>query len=187
MADNFFTYLKRIKFTVGETDYLVPIWNLTVGARPWSGTGATATRLFDGRSVQKIMGWRYHASMNMNFGFGGADNVIFLALLNALATGETLVVDFDPDDDPGTKTMTLIAEDANEAAQAIFSGHIRNRPASISMISPTVAATKPDWLTEHGAVDPPDPEPEPEPAVVQFIYYLAPPNSSAELRRFVIE
>lgn len=168
----FHGFLKRIKITLDSTDYYVPVWDLDVRATPWSGTGSIFTKLFDGRKKAKTNGWRTRASIDLNFKTDAVDNVTWLTFLNAIATGTAFAADFDPDEAPGTKVLTLIAENAESAARAVFNGRVRNRPARIDFISPTVSATKPGWLSSSGMYDCAETEhtggPTPSPETLEY-------------------
>jgi hypothetical protein len=143
----FTQYIKRVLFRDSNGNgYVIPVSNLEVWYEPWHSTGDTFVRLFHGAHVQRIQGYQGMCSFDMNFGHMGTDDATLSSFLNAVSANTTMIVDFDPDADPGNKTMTVILDDVRAGAGADFSGKIRNRRVKLKFIDPLIRATIPQFI-----------------------------------------
>lgn len=141
---NFTTFLPAIKLTANSNSYTLPIWNLSIAAIPYSGSGQIAQENFDGSITQRIDGWILQCSFSMTPKV--TDNPLIGSILNDIEAGGSVVVDFDPVDDPGNKAGTFALSDGSRAIVADFRGHVRNRPISVSLIGTSVLSAIPDWI-----------------------------------------
>jgi hypothetical protein len=136
------TFHNRVRITTGGVNYDLPVDSAKIKAIPYSGNGQTAVDLFDGRRVQRIDGYRYEVELNWRE-LKTTDHVILYNVVTALFTNGSGVIDCDP---PNGKTITVIIGDAGEAIQAVFNGMVRNRPASLRLVSSSVDATMKNWI-----------------------------------------
>ena len=143
------TYLPEVKVTANGTDYTFPIWNLKLTVFPWNGESSPAQKLADGTHYQKVTGWHVEAQFDMNMGWhadmGHCDVGNMVA--DALDAG-TVVIDFDPVDNPATRTLTMVLKNPEDAIQTAFSGKVRSRPSSFTFITESLISTGaiPAWI-----------------------------------------
>lgn len=143
----FTQYLKRVLFRDSDGNgYVIPVTNLSVWYEPWHATGKTIVRYFHGKNSARIQGYQGFCEFDMNFGYQGEDDATLSAWLNAITTNTVMTIDFDPDIDPGQKTMIVILDDVRGSVGATHDTKIRNRRVTLKLIDPTIQATIPAWI-----------------------------------------
>lgn len=147
-------YLKRVLFRDSAGNgYVIPVTNLSVWYEPWHATGKTIVRYFHGKNSSRIHGYQGFCEFDMNFGYQGEDDATLSAWMNAITTNTVMTIDFDPDIDPGQKTMTVILDDVRGSIGANFDTKIRNRRIKLKLIDPVIRATIPKWtIGESGVI-----------------------------------
>ena len=150
MATAFHQYIKSVKLTVNAVDYTIPVWDLSVRAQSWVGSETIAQQAPDGSWRQKMDGWHIFVDFSGDFAWGTSANADATTAIESLYNVGSGTLDLDPVDDPGVKVLTVVPREGNSPAEAVFNSKIRNRPQSISLVTQTLQASIPTWLTGVG-------------------------------------
>jgi len=142
-------YLPAIAITTNGVDYTIPIWDLSLTVIPWSGGVGPAQELADGSFRQKVRGWHVVVDLSMNFSVVNTDDHCNATqMINNMYQGGTGLFDFDPVDNNGTRTLTLVLKDPQGGIQTGFEGKVRYRKQKLTLITQTPYATGaiPAWI-----------------------------------------
>lgn len=140
------TYNTTLRCIVDETEYDIPVWNMSVSSSPYSRAlgDSVAIRAFDSRYYVRHQGWRTRARLSWEYLTSDAHDVLRDFLIAALEHGSFQAV-FEPD--LGTQVVEMVVEDAKEALVAVFESNSRVRPVSISFVSVNISSLAPEWIT----------------------------------------
>lgn len=139
------TYHTTVHVTAGATTYEIPVDSLRVVAEPYSGTGDIATKLFDGRYIQRVDGWKHRVEMSWGE-LKQTDNDTLLNAVDGVIQNKGGDIDLDPGS-ATSKVLSVVVASADESIQAVFEGMVRGRGASVGFIEAGVSSAPKSWIT----------------------------------------
>lgn len=143
---------KTVRFLVGENQYDLPIWDMSVVSGPYSRETGDGTHIlaFDGRRYTRHQGWRTRIEIRWPEMIPSSHQELHDFIVDLATTGVCTAV-LNPDGN--SQLIDMVLENAEEALVATFDMNTRRRPASINLVSQNISLVAPTWITDNSTWD----------------------------------
>lgn len=150
-------YNAHVIIEANGTQHDLRVGELVIKAVPYVGSGSTVVKLFNGAKKFKFEGWEYQVELSWNSIEETEHAKLQDCILDMITQGDntngSVLYPRVQETSPGVfdidtaKTIEVIPELTDDAIQAIFTNRIRNRRASLKLVSfEEPSLTLKDWL-----------------------------------------